>query len=89
LWIAFAGGGLYLAIFQDITETSGDRLERTEGIRRVSHPTEDQFGRGGRSRLPARFVLLRGNARLSTLARAKRVWCMIGDGRGSRVVGLI
>jgi len=81
--------GPYLAIFQDITETSGNRLERTEGIRRVSHPTEEQFGRGGRSRLPARFVLFRGSARFSTLAGVKTFWYMIRDGRGTRIVGLI
>jgi len=79
----------YLAIFQDETETSGDRLERTEGICRVSHPTEEQFGRGGRSRLPARFVFLRGSAKVSTPAGAKSLWCMIRDGRGACAVGLL
>ena len=35
----------HLAIFQDEAETSGNGLERAEGIRRVSHRAEGQFGR--------------------------------------------
>ena len=50
----------YLAIFEDKAETSGDRLEGAEGICGVPHPTEEQLGRGGRSRFPTRFVLIRG-----------------------------
>jgi len=39
--VEFAGGGPYLAVFQDKAETPGNRLERTEGIRRVSYTTEE------------------------------------------------
>ena len=45
----------YLAIVEDKAETSGDRLEWAEGIRGVPHSTEEQLGRGRRSRFPVRF----------------------------------
>ena len=45
----------YLAIVEDKTETSGDRLEGAEGICGVPHPTEEQLGRGRRSGFPVRF----------------------------------
>ena len=35
------GEGPYLAIFQDKAEASGNSLERTEGIRRVSHSAKE------------------------------------------------
>ena len=35
------GGGTYLAIFQDKTETTGDGFEWTEGICGVPDPTEE------------------------------------------------
>ena len=80
---------MYLAVFEDKAETSGDRLERTEGICRVSHPTKEQLGRGGCVRLPVRFVLLRRSARLSALVGMKNFWYVVRDGRGFCVVGPI
>jgi hypothetical protein len=41
----------YLAIIQDEAEASGDRLERTKGIRGFLNPIEDQFGPRIRERL--------------------------------------
>ena len=57
-------GGAHLAIFEDKAQTSGDRLERAEGVRSISHPVEEHPGRGIRSRLPVRF-LIRGGVRFS------------------------
>ena len=54
------GGWPYLTIFQDKTETSGDRFEGTEDICRFSHSTEEKFGGGRYSGLPlVGFVLIR------------------------------
>ena len=72
----------YFAIFQDKAETSGDRLEWTEGICGVSHPTEEQFGRGRCSRLPVQLFLVR-STRLDTLVGMKSYWCMIRNGGGA------
>lgn len=78
--------GPYLAVFQDKAETSSDRFEWTEGIRGVSHPTQEQFGRGRRSRFPVGFFLIRTTARFSVPAGTKNFWSTIGGGRGVYVV---
>ena len=56
---------------EDKAETSGDRLERAEGICGVPHPSEEQLGRDRRSRPPVRFVLIHGSAWLSVLTGTK------------------
>jgi hypothetical protein len=52
------GGVSYLAIIQDEAEASGDRLERTKGIRGLPNTVEDQFGPRICERLELRFVLV-------------------------------
>ena len=52
------GGALYLAIIQDITETSSDRFERTKGIGRFFDPIEDKLGPRICERLEIRFFLV-------------------------------
>lgn len=78
---AYADGGPYLAIFKNKAETFGNRLERTEGICRVFHPTEEQLGHSRCSRLPVRFV--RGRVALVAL---QSYWYMIRNGRGVYIV---
>ena len=51
----------YLAIVENNAERSRDRFKRTEGTSGVSHPTK-QFGRGRRSTLVVRFLLIRSGA---------------------------
>ena len=55
---AACGRGSYLAIFEDKTETAGDRLEGTEGICRISHSAEEHFSSGQGGGLPARILLV-------------------------------
>lgn len=60
--LAYAGGGLYLVIFQDKTETFDNGPERTGGARRVSHRAEQRFGPVRYSRFPVRSPLVSGGA---------------------------
>ena len=51
-------GAPYLAIIEDITETSGDRLEGDKGIGRFFDSIEDHFGPRICERLEIRFFLV-------------------------------
>ena len=51
--VVHAGKKQYLAIFQNKSETSGNRPERAKGICRISHSAEEQLGSGKGGRLPA------------------------------------
>ena len=64
--------GPYLVIVQDKVENSSERFERSEDIRRVSHPEEEQFSRCKRSRRPIRFALMQDRTPLDALVGAKR-----------------
>jgi hypothetical protein len=41
----------YLAVIQEKTETSGDRLEGNKGVHRFLDPAKDKFGARGCERL--------------------------------------
>ena len=84
------GGVPYLAIIQNKTETSGNRLERTKGIRRFLDRTKDKFCPRRCERLDVQFVVIYrtrlwgtwigacfaiGN-RLMTIGSEKAVWVM-------------
>ena len=50
----------YLAVLQDKAEASGDRFERTKGIRGFVHSAKEQFGYGRCGGLPLiKFVICR------------------------------
>ena len=74
------GGRPYLAIFQDKTETSGNRLERTKGICSVSHSAKEQFSSGKGGGLPARFLLVYG-AGFSVFVGTGFSWCAVATFR--------
>lgn len=49
----------YLTVLQDKTEASGDRFERTKGIRGFVHSAKEQFGYGRCGGLPLiNFVVI-------------------------------
>ena len=58
--IAYMKGGAHFAIFEDKAQTPGNRLERAEGVRSISHPVEEHLCRGIRSRLPVQFLIRGG-----------------------------
>ena len=72
-------GGPYLAIFQNKAEASGDRLERTEGVCRISYPTEQQFDPSRRGGPPVRFALICGGARSGLLVGTDVFRCVVRD----------
>jgi len=66
-------------------ENTGERFERSEDVRRISHPTQEEFGRGERSRLPIRFALMHDRAPFYALFWIKHLRYVIGDSRGANV----
>ena len=76
----------HIIIIQDGRETSGERLERSAGIRRFHQETDGEAFRCLDSRLPVRFILV-CSGRIDDITRELRGFASTYIGNGGMIAG--